>query len=690
MRVYNLLIGFFAIFIFSGLSYASDIQVDSSPSNKKCESRDEMTIAYLNGVNGNNKLQNIYQILKIEELVETRSSSFSREDAIINTCFISIYNSSDGLYDFIEAFAQIIREKIPSASEQEVYQMVSENIFGIKGVISTFLPDSSIRDLNISLSPAKISLILKKEKDTLKDVVFTKVKENLIQRPFVLVSHSQGNLFANRLYPMLEADDEAKKHLSQYANFQVASVANKVVARRKSYGDYLTSTKDLLVTAVEQLDSIEAPMPANIAADFRFINEDWGIGHNFLKIYTSNSLFGNYPIDNSERKFMSEHFLDKLIPLARSVLNEQPIISGDLSLSNVSVLSMDSIIGNLSVNIVGIPDRAEVIANFYSGSRYIGTSSATNVNGSVSLSYVNASLPHPESTDNIRAIVSINGQNSLELEATYNLVDTAPIFENTGIQGSYVLRLPQNGATYIHDFDGDGVQDATGEALYTVNQYVWGNAGTTLGAQGSTVYYSKWQGPGADYQIFKIGENEQCGESGTYYREVGRSYYNENEYAVFVSSCAQVSVYGKYENANFCSGAKVFTDLVANSWGLAIKYATIKNSTINFVTGDNVLIEYAEVVGNSQLSGNINLNTASISGATLKNVLIDYDTVVNGGSITDSTVQYLSTINNCTITDSLIVESTLNDEIIDGKTIINGIDQDTGEPYSEEDPPLVQ
>ena len=83
----------------------------------------------------------------------------------------------------------------------------------------------------------------------------------------LLVSHSQGNLFANRIYDTIEPIG----YHDYFANLQVASPASKVKAIK---GDYVTLFGDPII------NPIPGSMPGNSIGE---------VGHSFVEAYLEQS-----------------------------------------------------------------------------------------------------------------------------------------------------------------------------------------------------------------------------------------------------------------------------------------------------------------------------------------------------------------------------------------------------------------
>ncbi|MGV3652605.1 MAG: hypothetical protein ACO1N5_00170 [Noviherbaspirillum sp.] len=117
-------------------------------------------------------------------------------------------------------------------------------------------------------------------------LISTLIKED--KKKVLLISHSQGNLYANAVYRRIDQDPEIKT--KSLALVGVASPANFVAGG----GTYVTSGNDLVIAGLRTLISANT-LPSNIAIPYS--TEDL-LGHAFIGIYTSHASPGRAQLKN--------------------------------------------------------------------------------------------------------------------------------------------------------------------------------------------------------------------------------------------------------------------------------------------------------------------------------------------------------------------------------------------------------
>ena len=203
------MIKFFVILVISMSVYASNSPLENQGSD--CLESDNLGIFFLNGV------QNTYDdaqksLSAIDDLVDLEESKNVNKKGIDNICYKTLYNQTDGLNDFIEVFAQKTRELFPEKTEDEVYQNISKYLFTRSAFLNAFNSynnDQLLVDYLNQINDLEVQRIKNTEFTTLR-TISNEVYLNLLERSVLLVSHSQGNLFANRIVD--ELDD---KNLSE-------------------------------------------------------------------------------------------------------------------------------------------------------------------------------------------------------------------------------------------------------------------------------------------------------------------------------------------------------------------------------------------------------------------------------------------------------------------------------------------
>lgn len=143
------------------------------------------------------------------------------------------------------------------------------------------------------------------------------------ERKVLLVSHSQGNFFANSAYSTLQLSEVSSK-LKFYANFQVAPPTSEV----RSKGLYIKLLDDVIV------GNVPFSLPGNysqVGPDWSFTDEDGemsgqdSVHHNFLDTYTSVNVFGDGAHGGTMDYIFKETLLDVAAKL-ESNCSDQPKI----------------------------------------------------------------------------------------------------------------------------------------------------------------------------------------------------------------------------------------------------------------------------------------------------------------------------------------------------------------------------
>ncbi|MBC75719.1 MAG: hypothetical protein CME64_06865 [Halobacteriovoraceae bacterium] len=345
-----------------------------------------LEVLYLNGVltkwSGAIKSRNNIHTLVKNDHDKTRISPNGVEDI----CYKYIYNQNRGIYDFVEVLAQKIREADSNLNEKEVYKKVAEYWFSDRGWLAN-MPG----DFPEKLKEAEIQRVQSTEYSTLHSDVAAVVSTDLQKRSVLVVSHSQGNLFANLLYEELKNGPNIER-LKHYANLQVGSAASHIAAKQESYGDYYTSKQDKVIAGLGQLGSI---LPPNVDADYLGNITTDPFGHFFIGTYTNSDVKGRMDGEEVFRP-MSEIFMDKLSALAEKITGRycEPI-------------------DNLKLKVLGASDFHQISDN-ESKYLYMGlyNSDGSAFSGDTSL-YGLYSVPPPHSTkyepDEVKPVLDLNG-----------------------------------------------------------------------------------------------------------------------------------------------------------------------------------------------------------------------------------------------------------------------------------------
>lgn len=171
------------------------------------------------------------------------------------------YNWSHGrMIDVLETFYQL--KEAGQITEEWFFTFVDELMAKQVG---------SIVNQNIkSLRQQIINLIISAEENDVNDMLEKYYNESLkYGHRVLLVSHSQGNMFANRVYDKINPTE----YKNYFANLQVASPASKIQAQK---GDYVTGF----------IDPIINPIPGSMTSN---ADLDFPGGHKFVEAYLSSS-----------------------------------------------------------------------------------------------------------------------------------------------------------------------------------------------------------------------------------------------------------------------------------------------------------------------------------------------------------------------------------------------------------------
>ncbi len=341
-----------------------------------CEDDEVMSFIYLNGIMNSTEQSQANADRVFRTAIEGNFSKKLYGEDGMKFCPQVAYNQKDGLLlDLIETFAQKYRERSP---ETFSYEMVAKWIFDKKDFIETFLPRLPGSDPNSNnFDPNLISSYESLTEDLIADFVRKgasresttnlKISNKLDQiiidekKRTVLISHSQGNLFANDYYQEFASDEANIPFLKRLANLQVGSAAATVAAKTKSFGDHMTGKQDNIIGALETLGF--AINPPNIEYDrVSIINKGRGTGlfenipvlsifgsiirnspdlvqgHSFLNIYTAKDVNGKLDGEDNYRS-MASIFSDKFEALARKIAPPKLVIEPIEQINNNGTLA---------------------------------------------------------------------------------------------------------------------------------------------------------------------------------------------------------------------------------------------------------------------------------------------------------------------------------------------------------------
>lgn len=309
--------------LFFNISYSIEAPIETDIG---CEESNNVGILFLNGVQ-NDAQQALVNLKSTRNIYDLKSGNKK------NVCYKLLYNQDDGYVDFVEVIAQKVREKFPDLQEDDLWSAIGNflflgNLVG-KNLDESYLTQKEIQEI-YELSLIENNRIQNAELKTLNEIT-RKTKDVLADLPVVVVSHSQGNLFANRLYEEIELDTFFSDRLDSYANLQVASPANIIQSTENgiSFGDYMTSKQDFIIAPIDNtpfgiLDpNLEIRDEARTYIDGTRIQTSGDkfydiVGHSFSDVYVNSRVFAL--LDN-ETNFVpiSDIFFDKISRLIRNV-----------------------------------------------------------------------------------------------------------------------------------------------------------------------------------------------------------------------------------------------------------------------------------------------------------------------------------------------------------------------------------
>jgi hypothetical protein len=244
------------------------IAKDIISQNCKKMSNPKLVLNYLNGV-AQTKTQAVFSAEKIEIILKSSQGAGLAGITQENICIVNTYNQTNGYYrDIIELVGQKLNEANDEYgtqfSEEDLSKYIMSRAEFIRNGLSAF---SSLPHLTVPVKifSSLLSEIVIDEGKAIQPVVqashietVNKVMvdiEGLISNvnlPIVLVSHSQGNMFANELVSQLRSvgTDETKKFMTnRFANLQVATPVKSILA---PINDYYTHQDDILINTLKE------------------------------------------------------------------------------------------------------------------------------------------------------------------------------------------------------------------------------------------------------------------------------------------------------------------------------------------------------------------------------------------------------------------------------------------------------
>lgn len=232
-------------------------------------------VYYINGVNNPD-----YRKVKDQaDLLHRNISLISKKAKGVKNVTL-LHNHSDGLFlDLIYEFAQ--QKALERAQDiSDTFVSVGMTALGHLG-LSSEEDTKSVQQIVAKMIASNLMNSSLKDLESFKSMVGNDSLYSGVQA--VLVSHSQGNMFANTMYDDLKALLPARYS----RGLGVVNVANP--ANRAPSNLYLTVNEDLVIGGLSLLAGIvTSPMPANFNATGASLIDP--LGHSFSSVYLSQRL----------------------------------------------------------------------------------------------------------------------------------------------------------------------------------------------------------------------------------------------------------------------------------------------------------------------------------------------------------------------------------------------------------------
>ena len=287
-----------------------------------CTKEHKLGFVYLNGINNERD--------KVNDSVTHIESIIKREQEIANinikdTCTGYTYNQTYGiLQDTIEVVGQKLNETNSKFGTQLNDKDIARFIFKRKKLIDLLIKGITkeggtkvvVLGHVINIIGDLILYMKVKASVSQHESSYTEISNDIKQNfynsgvPIVLISHSQGNLFANDIYDILanDSDKDVRDYVAQkLANLQIGTPANTVKAK---FWDYYTHPDDKIID-----DLVNGPLAGfdildpNIAIypqeyrSYRTLASTAGINsvlstvdyisHGFVETYSSETAYGS-------------------------------------------------------------------------------------------------------------------------------------------------------------------------------------------------------------------------------------------------------------------------------------------------------------------------------------------------------------------------------------------------------------
>ncbi|GAB4415026.1 MAG: hypothetical protein OHK0056_22290 [Bacteriovoracaceae bacterium] len=326
------------IFKFLFLTFSLPLMLRAEPT---CSVKGDK-IYYLNGVNNSHteatdSLNIIKSIFKDQPSDARRISKKDLNDQ----SFELLYNVTLGINDF----AEVLALKLEEAGESDPWEKTSKIFFKTSSPIADIskelftwdefnVLENQLNIVNEAIFETRYSYVLIDLEKQLGTTISLSAKniENDLSEGYkaIVVSHSQGNLIANKIYGDLfeentVSDEFAQKYKPYFSNLQIASAASSIKTDPQNQ-DYITLESDNVIKALDQVGKLlglETLDPNySIIEGFYLTGDIFSIlsdvyenysGHGFTEIYTNPSILARQ-IGNPTMipKSMRDLFIDKL------------------------------------------------------------------------------------------------------------------------------------------------------------------------------------------------------------------------------------------------------------------------------------------------------------------------------------------------------------------------------------------
>ncbi len=247
-----------------------------------CDGKDT-AIFYVNGIMNTKKeaKENLNELKdSLFQKVSTGQLTQAQFDAME---FDIAYNPSAGLMrDLTEALANKLEESV-----ETVWTFAWEIVLSVPEAL-TLIDEEIKNDILTKVTAATVGLVI--NPDDLGNHLAKYRNSHLQGKKVIMVSHSQGNFFANAAFDVLEAESQQEGSTLDIFGFGIVSVATP--AGTVAVGNrYSTFDEDKVIEAVRVATlppGLVSPLPSNVA--FPQAQEDSldaPLHHNFINAYMS-------------------------------------------------------------------------------------------------------------------------------------------------------------------------------------------------------------------------------------------------------------------------------------------------------------------------------------------------------------------------------------------------------------------